>query len=179
VVKKRIYVLQHPKSGAVRYVGATVSNLPKRLALHLAMMNKNTSKCAAWLRGLAARGLRPTIQQVTKPVEHWERAETRYISLYRAQGKHLLNMTDGGRGQRNCFPDAATRAKRSSTLKARYASDPTQMAKRQELMRCAARHPNARAAASARMTRIWSNPKLAAEMRTRMKGAKARKAAQC
>jgi len=61
----------------------------------------------------------------------------------------------------------------------RYASDPAQMAARRELMLNAARSPQARAAASARMTRIWSDPKLAAEMRERMKGAKARKATQC
>jgi hypothetical protein len=177
MVKKTIYVLLHPKSHAIRYVGATVSALAKRLALHVAMADKNTSKCAAWVRALRARGLRPVIKAVSLPVVDWEVQERAHVKAYRFAGCRLLNMTEGGMGCHGCRPADKTRVKRSATLKARYADDPAQMKARQELMRKAARSPQARAAASARMTRIWSDPKLAAEMRGRMKSAKARKVA--
>lgn len=174
---KTTYCLRHPKSGAIRYVGAT-TDLIRRLANHVAQSSYQTHPCAVWVRSLVAQGLRPTIHLLVGPSLDWARYEREYIKLFRAEGKRLLNMTDGGLGMAGCKPGAMTRAKRSRTLKTRYANDPIQMAARQELARKAARSANGRAAASARMTAIWANPERAAAMRKCMQGAKARKAAR-
>ena len=176
---KTIYILRHPESGSIRYVGATVTPLSQRLSVHIAMAHKNTSKCAAWIRSLLARGLKPLIAGVHTTM-YWQEAERETILQYRALGYRLLNMTAGGLGVLGCKPSSATRAKRSATLKARYANDPVQMAARQELMRNAARSPAARAAASARMRAVWADPKRAADMRVRMTGVpKTKRSATC
>lgn len=177
VTHKTVYYLAHPKSGAIRYVGATSSSLAKRLANHIGQARFLKHKCARWVKALLGKGLRPCIVHLVGPTQHWVFHEKRFIEIYRADGKRLLNMTAGGLGAAECFPSAETRDKRSKTLKKRYADDPAQMAVRQALMIQAARSPAARRAASKRMTAIWADPKLAAAMRARMKGSKIRKAA--
>lgn len=174
MVAKAIYVLRDPITDEIRYVGATASSLSKRLALHLVLSRKSTTKCAAWVRGLVSDGAKPKIEGVMPSDTDWQILETQAIALLRFAGFSILNSTDGGMGCWGCFPDANTRAKRSKTLKSRYANDPRQMAIRQELMRNAARSPAARKAASERMRSIWSDPVRSAEMRARMKGAKKR-----
>lgn len=178
-VAKAVYVLTHPKTKVVRYVGATSQSMAKRRALHVTLSAKGTSKCAKWVRSLLAKGLKPDIRQVASLSEEWERVERAYIAMFRSMGKPLLNMADGGAGVGGCRPSTASRTKRSSTLKARYATDAVRMAERQEMARKAARSPEGRAASSARMKAIWADPQRTAEMRDRMKGAKARKAVAC
>lgn len=175
MVMKTIYVLRDPRDGCVRYVGATQSALYRRCATHRGMSRCMTSRVAVWLRELLEQGYRPTIEKIEEPTSDWENAERAAIARYRATGVDLLNETDGGMGCLNCVPGEETRAKRSKTLKARYANDPAQMAARQALMREAGRSLNSRKAASARMARIWADPEQAAAMRERMRGAKARK----
>lgn len=194
---KRIYVLCHPKTNTIRYVGATsYKHLNSRLKVHIAMAIKGaTSKVAAWIRRLHEQGLHPTIQLLEGWTYAWEAAETRCIATYRQAGAKLLNMADGGMGPWGCKPSDATRSKRSVTLKARYANDPAQMAARQQFARDAARSPQSRAAASARMKRLWADPEFVARMRAstsermkrtwtaeksaKLQDARKKKAAQC
>lgn len=173
VTYKTVYYLRHPKTGVLRYIGATSTSLARRLAGHLAMSVHGTSRCAIWIRSLRAQGLRPEIIRLIGPTEYWAFHERRFIEDRRAEGKNLLNMADGGPGGASgCRPSSETRAKRSTTLKTRYANDPIQMTARQELARKAARSANGRASASARMTAIWADPERAAAMRKCMRGVK-------
>lgn len=176
---KTIYVLRDPETNAVRYVGATSTPLAKRLALHQVLSVGLNTRCSAWIRDLASRGLKPRIHAVYRDELFWELVEAATIRLLREHGADLLNMTAGGMGCHGCIPDERTRAKRSRTLKAHYAADPKAMAERQEYARVAARSPNSRRAASERMKKIWSDPKLSAEMRARMVGSRARKNEAC
>jgi hypothetical protein len=170
---KVIYCLRDPDTRAVRYIGATKQTLAKRLSVHLALCHRTTTSCARWLRGLLAGGKRPVIERIEGPVDDWQEAERRWIAQYRPIAD-LLNQTDGGMGCHGCRPADASRAKRSASLKQRYA-DPVAMAERQELARRAGRSTAGRAAASARMRSIWSDPELSSAMRERMRGAKQRK----
>lgn len=176
---KVIYALKHPKTGSVRYIGATATSLSRRLSVHVSTAYKSTSAVALWIRFLLSAGLRPRIVALSLPTPEWEQAEALHIRARRRAGARLLNMTEGGMGARGCYPSAITRSKRSATLKSRYAEDPAQLVVRQELARSAGRSPKAREAASKRMGGIWSDPGKAEDMRRRMVGAKARKATRC
>lgn len=152
---KRIYRLRDPRDGAVRYVGATSYTLRKRLQMHVTLSVRNTCLSAAWVRELVALRLQPQVELIAE-TDDWQAAEQDAIASARAAGAQLLNQTDGGMGVRGCKPSEATRAKRSATLKARYANDPAQLAARQELARQAARSDAGRRAASERMTAKWA-----------------------
>jgi hypothetical protein len=155
-VSKTIYALFDPRDGRVRYIGATSSKLFRRCATHRAMCRKTKSPVAVWVASLLDAGVRPSIRRVFGPTEEWEQAERDAITAHREAGCELLNVTAGGMGCHGLIPSKETRAKRSATLKARYANDPQQMAERQELARKAGRSEAARKAASDRMTAKWA-----------------------
>jgi len=153
---KELYVLIDPRDGSVRYAGATSYRyLSSRLSVHVKMCHKNTSRCAMWVRELLAAEQRPIIQSRGRMLD-WQQAERDLIASLRAAGADLLNMADGGLGVPGCKPSQETRAKRSATLKARYAKDPQQMAARQALARQAGKSEASRRAASERMTARWA-----------------------
>lgn len=96
-VEARIYTLSDPRTGAIRYVGMTVSPLKKRLGGHLRY--KGTDHKSCWVRSLRAIGLKPVITEVEiVPVEERVGAEQRWIAHYREQGADLTNSTKGGVG---------------------------------------------------------------------------------
>lgn len=168
---KTIYALVDPRDGATRYIGATKMTLAQRLGSHVADARRwKTHRCSAWIRELAAIGVRPKIVALSSDAAEWQSAERAAIAKARLEGHDLLNQTDGGLGMLGCRPDEATKQKRSQALKRRYAADPAQMAARQDLARQAARSEGGRAAASARMKQIWSDPVMAAQMREAMRG---------
>lgn len=93
----RIYTLSDPRTGAVRYVGMTVSPLAKRLGGHLRYKGKDHK--SAWVQSLRALGLNPVIIEVeVVAVEDRVDAERRWIDRYRQQGADLTNSTKGGVG---------------------------------------------------------------------------------
>jgi hypothetical protein len=159
-------------------VGASATP-KKRLRTHCALAGRNTSLSARWVYGLLEKKATPILMVLTRPTLEWEATERGFIERLREEGCDLLNATAGGTGCWGLIPGAATRTKRSITLKKRYADDPEQMAVRRSLCRSAARSDNSRLAASTRMKGIWSDPVKAEEMRKRMRGAKKRKAEQC
>jgi hypothetical protein len=180
VKQKLIYVLKDPTDMSVRYVGCTSADLRQRLSVHIspaALDQRIQNPRVAWLRSLLRKGLKPIIEAVetVPPNESWQDAEIRTIAMFRSMGESLTNSTDGGLGVRGCYPSEQTRKKRSLTLKERYAKNPDQMERRQEMARNAGRGDASRDVASKRMAAIWADPALAEQMRARMRGARSRK----
>lgn len=184
-----IYVLRHPVTMDIRYVGVTARTIERRLYEHVyhstAPNYHAQSRRSIWIRSLAKEGLKP-IETVIKEVingESWQDCERSIIAQLRADGVRLVNGTDGGEGvsgriwspneeQRKRMgaaqigkkASAETKAKRSASLKTRYASDPLLMEWRKELARRAARSVAGRTRARERMKSIWADPVKKAEM---------------
>ncbi len=101
-----IYVLKHPISLKIRYVGATRTPLYERLNTHIADARYNVqgSPKVQWLRALEATGLRPIIQEIDFVASEDTRlvgdTESLWIRRLVAQGHKLLNVRAGGGGLR-------------------------------------------------------------------------------
>lgn len=113
----RIYGLFDP-SGELRYVGKTTRSLEHRLRGHLhpyALRPK--AHRANWLKGLLARGERPTIQLIQElfRVQDLREAEVYWIAFFRGQGCRLVNGTNGGEGPD--FQSEKTKRQIAATLK--------------------------------------------------------------
>lgn len=93
-----IYVLKHPLTEEVRYVGKT-NNLKKRLESHLAKANefKGRRKVINWVQSIVADGMQPIIESIEECLfENWAEREKYWISYYKSIGSDLCNLTDGG-----------------------------------------------------------------------------------
>lgn len=93
----RIYVLRHPVSKEVRYVGATVGQLNVRLSQHkhASFTKKVDTHVAKWFRSLKKDNLLPIIELVeTCTKSNWEDREKYWIK----QHQNLTNIRDGGQG---------------------------------------------------------------------------------
>jgi len=91
-----VYVLKHPKTDAIRYVGQT-SDPVARFKQHLEESGR-THK-VRWIRAVYRAGLCPAMEVVFWDIDSQERAclmEMELISALRAQGAKLVNGTDGG-----------------------------------------------------------------------------------
>jgi len=89
-----IYALCEPHDpSAVRYIGQTRRKLRLRFKSHLQeARGPRNSRKTAWIRDLAAQGLRPLIQVLgTVPSARANEVEKRLITTYKAKGYDLLN----------------------------------------------------------------------------------------
>lgn len=91
------YVLRHPFTFEVRYVGKTVEKLTTRLRRHF---DNGKGHIGNWVKDLARIGLKPIIQEIgrCKEKENWQEIEKILISEFRAYGYRLCNLCDGGIG---------------------------------------------------------------------------------
>ena len=93
----RIYVLKHPNTLEVRYVGKTVRSLSRRLGNHIANAkgNKHNKHLSNWILKILAEGKRPIIE-LLEECEHsvWQEREKYWISQF----NNLINLTIGGDG---------------------------------------------------------------------------------
>jgi hypothetical protein len=94
-----IYVLLHPQTREVRYVGRSFDPA-KRLGQHIgfARAGLKTWTCY-WIRGLLRKGLSPqcmTIESCDESV--WKEAEMFWIAYFTFIGAKLTNATAGGDG---------------------------------------------------------------------------------
>lgn len=96
----KIYTLDDPITGEVKYVGKTERTLNKRYNEHLssADTNKARSKVTCWIKSLLNKGLKPTITLIDIVNSDWVFWEQHYISLYRSFGFNLKNSSIGGEG---------------------------------------------------------------------------------
>lgn len=93
----RIYVLKHPLTFEVRYVGATSQSLRRRLSGHIwdAKNLKGTRKIN-WINSLLKEHLCPIIELV-ETCENWQEREKFWYDFYSKENV-LVNTRDGGAG---------------------------------------------------------------------------------
>lgn len=96
-----VYTLSDPRTGEVRYVGATSYPLQDRLARHCtpSALRKHNHK-NHWVSSLLQLGLRPVISEVESysSAELMFKMEDFWIEHFRSQGADLVNGSDGGKG---------------------------------------------------------------------------------
>jgi len=109
-----IYGLVDPRSGALFYIGKSTQGL-KRARSHCypGYLKRDRTRTGTRIKGLLARGLRPSIEVVelhdtSDPLADAERF---WIANIRATGAELLNHCDGGEGAVGRCVSAETRAK--------------------------------------------------------------------
>jgi len=90
-----IYVLKHPVTQQVQYVGKT--NNPRiRQKGHRNL--RGTTRCDRWKRELKARGFEPVLEIIEEclPGTNWEERERYWIQYYKNAGCNLMNISSGG-----------------------------------------------------------------------------------
>lgn len=91
-----IYILSHPITFEVKYVGKTV-NPKKRLNQHL--YPDNELYISRWTRKLMKEGLKPLFTIIEECDDtKWQEREMFYIADYRSKGVQLANLSIGGDG---------------------------------------------------------------------------------
>lgn len=122
-----IYGLCDPTTGELRYVGKTADSMRGRLVAHLGAARLNPGKryCLHWIRSILDVGLVPEIFEIeTVPAGgDWQEAETFWISMFKALGARLTNLTVGGEGALGAVTSEETRAKLSALHKGRQFSE--------------------------------------------------------
>lgn len=88
----KIYVLRHPVTLEIRYVGLTKLSLKHRLSLHLSEKKKITHK-SHWISSLKKKGLKPLIEEIDTAltVKELEKKELYWINYYLNNGFRLTN----------------------------------------------------------------------------------------
>lgn len=91
------YILRHPVSLEIRYLGKTVNSLQKRLNRHRTSLKGHVGK---WVHSLKDQGLIPDIIEIGRcyESEDWGAIEKLLIKEYRLYGYRLCNLCDGGIG---------------------------------------------------------------------------------
>lgn len=124
-----VYVLAHPVTLDVRYVGGTTQLLPRRLGQHIyeiTRKNPRDTPLADWVRELHSQGLRPTIHPLETRLRTQERIdelEFWWIGHLRELGWDLLNVEPGGKTGYRISPEtmAKSRPRMSAAQQARRA----------------------------------------------------------
>lgn len=120
-----IYVLRHPETKEVRYVGWTHS-LRQRLSEHIHRAKRGyTRYSSTWIRSLLNKGLRPIIEEIDCGFGDWGECEREWIAFYKSAGARLTNLTDGGEGAPGYVPTPETRARIAAAGRGRKMSDET------------------------------------------------------
>ena len=108
--KVKIYVLKHPDTLEVRYVGKTVKRLCERIGNHIinAKSSKHNVHLSNWILKLLSEGKKPIIELIEE-CEHsvWQEREKYWISQY----PNLINLTAGGDGCDGFIHSEATKEK--------------------------------------------------------------------
>lgn len=108
--KVKIYVLKHPDTLEIRYVGKTIRSLSRRLGNHIsnAKGNKHNKHLSNWILSILALGKRPIIELIEEVDSSvWQDREKYWISHF----SNLINLTYGGDGCKGFLHDKATRIK--------------------------------------------------------------------
>lgn len=92
-----IYILQHPVTEDVRYVGKT-NNPERRMRHHLSNQSKNGARIKNWIKSLKKNGLKPYMTVIDETDNDWQELEMYWISQFKSWGFNLTNITSGGEG---------------------------------------------------------------------------------
>lgn len=102
-----IYVLKHPDTLEVRYVGKTVRSLSRRLGNHIANAkgNKHNKHLSNWILSILKENKRPIIELLEIcQSNNWQEREQYWISQF----PNLINLTTGGDGCIGFIHDSKT-----------------------------------------------------------------------
>jgi hypothetical protein len=103
----KIYVLKHPDTNEIRYVGKTVRSLSRRLGNHIANAkgNKHNKHLSNWILSILKDNKRPIIELIEEcHYSVWQEREIFWISQF----DNLINLTKGGDGCKGFIHDAVT-----------------------------------------------------------------------
>lgn len=106
----KIYVLRHPDTLEIRYVGKTVRSLSRRLGNHIdnAKRSKHNKHLSNWILKILAAGKRPIIELIEEVDNSvWQEREKYWIKHY----PNLINLTEGGDGCLGMIHNKAARIK--------------------------------------------------------------------
>lgn len=106
----KIYVLKHPDTLEVRYVGKTVRSLSRRLGNHIANAkgNKHNKHLSNWIINILNKNKRPIIELLEECAHSvWQEREQYWISQF----PNLINLTKGGDGCLGFIQDESTKEK--------------------------------------------------------------------
>lgn len=121
-----IYVLYHPVTGEVRYVGQTVRPVRYRLSGHMSVAKKgHTTHVARWVDSLLREGIVPgaAVWEVCE-IDQLDDREQFWIAGFREHGHRLTNHEDGGvRTKRGTRHSAEARARMSEARRGKKLSD--------------------------------------------------------
>jgi predicted GIY-YIG superfamily endonuclease len=97
----KVYGITDPENGMVRYIGATKSNLNRRLYEH--SIDFARTKKANWFSSLSQKGAKPIIILFEDGLNENDalKKEVEYIQLFKSFGANLLNLTNGGKNPPN------------------------------------------------------------------------------
>lgn len=124
--KYLIYGLINPVNGDLFYIGRSSSGLlrPKH-HFYSSVVNKSSYYVHRKIKCLWAKGVQPEIViiETCDSEKELNAVERYYIKLYRDEGEHLCNLTDGGEGCPGRKVSLAVRQKLSNMYKGRKQSD--------------------------------------------------------
>lgn len=96
-MKTYIYILEHPITKQIVYVGKT-NNPLRRHHYHWTVGYKTNNKLGQWLKSLKHVKLKPNLNVIDEIEGEWEWLEQYWISQFRTWGFDLKNHTEGGEG---------------------------------------------------------------------------------
>ena len=93
----KIYILKHPNTNEIRYVGKTVQQLKYRLATHISRSKKyRYAYVNCWIYSLLQKNKRPIIELIEEVEDSlWEEREIYWIQYYSSRTR-LTNFQLGG-----------------------------------------------------------------------------------
>lgn len=103
----KIYVLKHPDTLEIRYVGKTIRSLSRRLGNHIANAkgNKHNKHLSNWILKILELNRKPIIELIEEcDYLVWGDREKYWISQY----TNLINLTEGGDGCKGFVHSPAT-----------------------------------------------------------------------
>lgn len=117
----KIYTLDDPITGYIKYVGKTTSPLTTRLSAHIyeALKRNTKSYRCSWIKHLNSKNLKPTINLLDEIqyTSDWEWLEQYWISQIKTWGFKITNLTDGGDGNKGQIFSKETIEKRKISIK--------------------------------------------------------------
>jgi group I intron endonuclease len=113
-INYKIYSLNDPITGEVRYIGLTFNSLKQRLKSHCSEKSK-THKCN-WINNLREKGLKPIIELIEENISSYDdccKREIFYIETYKNNGHNLTNSATGGNKNKKMSLETCEKMSRS------------------------------------------------------------------
>lgn len=96
IKETKIYALECPITGEIKYIGRTVHSLNTRLSQHINDSKRYKNKCANWIKFLLKKDLKPKIILIEIARGNGFEEEIFYISYFKFLGCNLKNHSGGG-----------------------------------------------------------------------------------